>query len=575
MPPEGTTAEPIAFSLILDEAGKLVSVADMRDSRGRARRLFVPARAQRSSNVLSNFLWDNTGYVLGVDGKGKAAQTRKTAAAFREFHQRLLRGCGDVHARALLAFLDWWTPDRFASLESREALLDSNVVFQLMGETVFFHDVPALREIWAAARDAGCKEEKSDGICLITGKRGTIARTHPFVRGVAGAQSSGASLVSFNFPALESYGKEQSLNAPVSTQAAEKYVCALNYLLSREHRQTVRIADTSIVFWADAPSPEESALGDLFDLASPKESAQDREQVERLKSILLALRRGNDLNGADASLSLGARFFVLGLAPNAARLSVRFWLSSTLKVLLRQCGRWYGDLSIERQFPDSEPEFPPLWRLLEGTVAIPGRQKTVPPELGGQLSRAMLTGGRIPESVFVAVLGRIRADDDKTRETRKITYFRMALIKAYLRRNTHEEKDMTTLNADERNTGYRLGRVFALLEKAQSDALGKNVNASLRERYIGAASATPRLVFPMLLRLAQHHVSKARKTGFAGYDVLFSQRLGEVLADLTDFPAVLSLEDQGRFMLGYYHQLNDLYRKKDADQDAAGENKGE
>lgn len=561
MPPDGMTAEQIAFTLVISEGGELVSVADMRDSKGRARRLFVPARVARSSNVLSNFLWDNTGYVLGVDGKGKPAQTQKTAAAFRELHERLLGGCGEVQARALLAFLKQWTPERFAALDEREGLLDSNLVFRLEGESIFLHEAPALQKIWSAARRAGKNNEEYEGICLVTGMRGAIARTHPAVKGVTGAQSSGASLVSFNCPAFESYGKEQSFNAPVSTQAADRYVCALNFLLNREHRQTVRIADTSMVFWADAPVPEESGLGDLFDLASPREDAQDREQVERLKSVLLALRRGCTLNEADVALSPGVRFFVLGLAPNAARLSVRFWLTSSLEVLLRQCSRWYEDLSIERQFPDKEPEFPPLWQLLERTVAIPGRQKAVPPELGDQMSRAMLTGGRIPESAFAAVLGRIHADRDDGK-TRKIDYFRVALIKAYLRRNKHEEKDMTTLNADESNIGYRLGRVFALLEKAQRYALG-DVNASLREKYIGAASATPRRVFPMLFRLAQHHISKARKTQFSGYDIQFNQIMGELLAGVQDFPAVLSLEEQGRFMLGYYHQNNALYAKKD------------
>ena len=571
MPPDDMTAERIAFALVISEGGQLVSVADMRDSKGRARRLSVPASVGRTSNVLPNFLWDNTGYVLGIEGKGKegkgkSAQTPKKRKAFRELHERLLGGCGDVHARALLAFLGQWTPERFAALDEREALLNSNVVFRLEGESSFLHEVSALQEIWSAARRACESREGKEGICLVTGKQGLVARTHPAVRGVKGAQSSGASLVSFNCPAFESYDKEQSFNAPVSPRGADRYTCALNYLLDREHRQTVRIADTSMVFWADAPVPEESGLADLFDLASPREDAQDREQVERLKSVLLALRRGIPLNEADAALSRGVRFFVLGLAPNAARLSVRFWLTSSLEALLRQCSRWYEDLSIERRFPDKEPEFPPLWQLLERTVAIPGKQKAVPPELGGQLSRAMLTGGRIPESAFAAVLGRIHAgrDDGKTR----IDYFRAALIKAYLRRNKHEEKDMTTLNADESNIGYRLGRVFALLERAQRDALGQDINASLRERYIGAASATPRRVFPMLLRLAQHHVSKARKTKFSGYDIQFNQRIGELLADAQDFPAVLSLEDQGRFMLGYYHQNNALHARKDEAPDA-------
>lgn len=347
------------------------------------------------------------------------------------------------------------------------------------------------------------------------------------------------------------------------TEAAAAYTSALNYLLAREHRQMVRIADTSLAFWANASVPEESCLGDLFDLTSSDDSPQDRTQVERLKAILLALRRGSPLNEADAALSPDVRFFALGLAPNAARLSVRFWLSSTLGDMLRHCGRWYADLALERQFPEKEPEFPPLWLLLD-RISTPGRNKIVPPALAGQLGRVILSGGRLPESLLGVVLARIHAE-------RRLDYFRAALIKAWLCRNKHEEKDMTTLNTDEDNIGYRLGRVFALLEKAQRDALGREVNAPLRERYIGSASATPRLVFPMLLRLAQHHVTKAKKNQFDGYDVRFSRQVGDILAGMSDFPATLSLEDQGRFMLGYYHQNNANYRKNDTAQPDAGE----
>lgn len=561
MPPEGMTAENIAFALEIDRAGDLIAVADLRDGKGRGKRLFVPARVPRACNVAANFLWDNTGYVLGVDGKGKEQRTRQTAEAFRALHRRLLAGCADPHAVALLAFLERWQTESFAALDVREALLDSNVVFRLAGEQCFFHEVPALREIWRAARAGGAGPES--GVCLISGEAGAIARIHPSIKGVAGAQSSGAALISFNCPAFESYGKTQSFNAPVSEGAASAYTSALNYLLAREHRQMVRIADSSLIFWADTPVPEESCLGDLFDLASPGDTPQDRQQAERLKAILLALRRGSPLNEADAALSRDVRFFVLGLAPNAARLSVRFWLSSTLGAVLGHCGRWYADLAIERQFPEKEPEFPPLWLLLD-RLSTPGRNKVVPPVLAGQLGRVILSGGRLPESLLSVVLGRIRAEG-------RPDYFRAALIKAWLCRNKHEEKDMTTLNTGEDNIGYRLGRVFALLEKAQRDALGKEINAPLRERYIGSASATPRLVFPMLLRLAQHHVTKAKKNQFDGYDVRFSRQIGEILADLSDFPAVLSLEDQGRFMLGYYHQNNANYRKNDAAPADAGE----
>ncbi len=560
MPPEGMTAENIAFALVIGRDGALRSVADLRDSKGKTRRLIVPASVSRSSNIAPNFLWDKTEYVLGV-GSGEPKELQKKAAAFRQCHKTLLGACEDVHAQALLAFLNRWTPDAFAALEERDALMDANVAFRLEGEERFLHEAPALKELWLAHWKGKNRETNQIGICLATGRHETLARTHPLIKGIPGAQTSGASLVSFNCPAFESYGKTQSYNAPVSERAASGYACALNYLLAKEHRQMTRIADTSMIFWADSAVPEEKLLGDIFDLEPARATVQDVEQIRRLKGILLALRQGKPLNEADAALHSGVRFFILGLAPNAARLSVRFWLSGTLGRILHCCSRWYEDLEIERQFPDSEPEFPPLWQLLNKGIAAPGQQNAIPPELGGQLSLAMLTGSKIPESVFAAVLRRIRADKDD-KKTRKMNYFRAALIKAYLCRNKHEENDMTTLNTEETNIGYRLGRLFALLEKAQKDALGNNVNAPLRERYIGAASATPRTVFPMLLRLAQHHVVKAKKSRFPLYDNFFDKKAAEILAGVTDFPATLPLEDQGRFMLGYYHQNNDFYQNK-------------
>lgn len=553
MPPEGMSAEKISFALVISPDGDLVDVRDLRDSEGHVLRCFVPAAVKRTVNPISNFLWDNTGYVLGVDGKGKKEKTQKTAEVFRERHRAMLSSCDDVHARALLAFLDKWRPEHFEALDLREALLDSNVVFQLKGEDTFLHQAAALQELWLDS--LGADDDAGMGICLITGRQGAIARTHPSIKGVSGAQSSGAALVSFNCPSFTSYGKQQNANAPVIKSAASAYTSALNYLLAREHRQMVRVGDTCIIFWADRPSPAETLFGGIFDLEETKDSSlQDRKQLKRLKGILRALREGHQLNEADKALEAGTRFFVLGLAPNAARLSVRFWLTDTLEVLLERFSRWYEDLHIERQFPDSEPEFPPLWLLLLRSAAAQGKSENLPPELGGQVARAMLCGSSLPENLFATVLQRIHAD-------KKMDYFRAALIKAYLRRNKREDKDMTTLNTEESNTGYRLGRLFALLEKAQKDALGA-VNAPLRERYIGAASATPRLVFPMLLRLAQHHVTKAQKSSFDKYDSAFSKRVAEITADMTDFPAVLSLEDQGRFMLGYYHQNNAFYQKK-------------
>lgn len=553
MPPEGMTSEQISFALVISEDGGLVKVEDLRDSRGKSVRVFVPATVKRASNIAANFLWDNTGYVLGVDGKGKQDRSVQTAEAFRSLHQKMLGGHGEVHAKALLAFLDTWKPEMFETLELREALLDSNLVFKLDGDDCYLHEIAELKNIWLASLNR-TSDSSIKGICLVWGQEGEIALTHPSIKGVVGAQSSGAALVSFNCDAFTSYGKEQNANAPVGKAAARAYTSALNYLLQREHRQMVRVGDTCMVFWTDKPSPAETLLGDFFDFGAVAESEQDKNQVERLKAVLMAVRKGMPLNEADRGLDFGTRFYVLGLAPNAARLSVRFWLTSTLEVLLRHVSGWYADLYIERQFPDSEKEFPPLWLLLVRSLAAQGKSENIPPELGGQMIRAMLTGSHLPENVFASVLQRIHAD-------KQVDYYRAALIKAYLKRNRNEGKEMSTLNTDNQSTGYRLGRLFALLEKTQKDALGA-VNAPLRERYIGAASATPRLVFPMLLRLCQHHVTKAAKGEFSGYETVFNKRMAEILGDMTDFPAVLPLHEQGRFMLGYYHQTNSLYQKK-------------
>lgn len=554
MPPEGMSSEYISFVLEISEEGELCAVHDLRNSKGKPVRQLVPAAVGRTgTRKVSNFLWDNTGYALGVSGRDSPDKVRQKAEAFRSLHRDMLSSSNSVHARALLAFLERWQPEQFNTLDVRDALLDSNVAFRLQGEERCLHEQEDMRQLWLDHLNG---MDGKEGICLVTGRHGVIALTHPSIKGVAGGQSSGAALVSFNCPAFTSYGKEQSANAPVSESAARAYTSALNYLLQKEYRQTVRMGDTSIVFWAERASPVESMFGGFW---APEEGApQDERQVALLLSILEALRDGRSLHDADRELDPDVRFFVFGLAPNAARLSVRFWIVDTLETLLRHFCRWYEQLSIERQFP-SEPKYPPLWRILQSTAAQ-GKTENIPPELGGQLSRSILTGDRYPENMYLTILQRIHAD-------KKVDYFRAAFIKAYLCRNHHEEHDMTTLNTDESNIGYRLGRLFALLEKAQRDALGGNINAPLRERYIGAASATPRLVFPMLLRLVQHHVTKAKKNSFGAYDISFARAVSDIVANMTDFPAVLSLADQGRFMLGYYHQNNASYQKKNENSD--------
>ena len=550
MPPEGMSAEAIHFALVIGEDGSLKGVHDLRDSKGKPLRRFVPAAVKRTSTkVLPNFLWDNTGYVLGVDGKGNPAFTARKYESFRTFHRQLCAASPDRHARALLAFFDRWTPEQFGSIGEREALLDSNVVFQLEGDTDFLHQQPSLYSLWQdslAVQDA-CAQ----GQCLITGQQGPVLKVHPAIRNVPGAKVE-AALISFNCDSFQSFGKEQSENAPVSPRAARGYTTALNYLLQKEHKQVVRLGEDSIVFWTDRACAEESLLGALFDGLDATEQTQDNALLHKVRSLLTAMASGRPVSEED-SIDTSVRFFVLGLTPNAARLGIRFWVTDTFGNLLQRFGRWYRDLAIERRYPGEE-EHPALWQLLRDLAPLQ-KSENIPPLLGGQLLRSILLGRAWPQSMYTAALQRIHAD-------KNVTYYRAALIKAHVCDTTAKGATMS-LDKEEQNKGYRLGRLFAVLEKAQTDALG-SVNASLRERYIGAASARPGLVFPQLLKTAQFHVSKRAKQ-HPGYDIRFSRLVSEIMDGMTVFPPVLSLEDQGRFMLGYYHQNNALYQKKTAD----------
>lgn len=567
-----TGSAEISFALVIAEDGCLRSVRDLRDSKGKPRKMSVPAARRRKKELLPNMLWDDAAYVLGVDGKDDTRPSPETAAAFHALHRKLLQDADDRHARALLAFLDRWQPEMLQNLPERQALLDSNLVFRLQGEEGFLHEHPALQRIWLDNLDG---QECPQGQCLVTGREGPILKVHPVIKGVIGAQTSGARLISFTCNSFQSFGKEQSENAPVSPRAAYGYTTALNYLLQKEHGQVVHLSEDSIVFWTDRACAEESLLGALFDGLDATEQTQDSALLHKVRSLLTAMACGRPVS-EDDGIDTSVRFFVLGLAPNAARLGVRLWVTDTFGNLLQRFGRWYRDLAIERP-NGSTPKYPSLKQILldlapkkksrQDSVSATNknnhdRKDASPPKikqtftaLGGQLLRSILLGRAWPQSMYTAALQRIHAD-------KNVTFYRAALIKAHLCDTTAKGATMS-LDKEEQNKGYRLGRLFAVLEKAQTDALG-SVNASLRERYIGAASTRPCLVFPQLLKTAQFHISKSAKQ-HPGYDIRFSRLVSEIMDGMTVFPPVLSLEDQGRFMLGYYHQNNALYQKKTAD----------
>lgn len=566
VPPFGFSEEKISFALILAPDGRLIDVQDIRELSGKRlvpKSLPVPQRPKRSVNIAACLFWDKTSYVLGVTGKPeeKAKQrATKEHQAFKDLHRQWLAGETDAGLLALLAFLERWSPEDFGPPIVNDDMLDANLVFRLDGEERYLHERPAARVL--RARMIG-GETGADATCLVTGERAPIARLHPSIKGVDGAQTAGASIVSFNLDAFDSYGKKQGENAPVAEQVAFAYTTALNYLLRRgEHnRQRIQIGDATVVFWAQAEThQQESEAERVFaDLLAPP--ADDMQEAAKLRGVLEAVAKGQPLREINADLVEGTRIFVLGLAPNASRLSIRFWQTGSLEYFTRRLAEHYQDLAMEPRPWKTEPA---VWRLLYATAPsreVNDKAKKIPPQLAGELTRAILTGGRYPRPLLANVVMRMRADGD-------ISGVRVALCKAVLARDRRLgvkgiNREVTmSLDPESVAPGYRLGRLFAVLENVQRSALGDQVNATIRDRYYGAASATPAAIFPVLLRNTQHHLGRLRKDK-PGLAVTLEREIGEIMDGLsTAFPRSLRIEDQGQFSIGYYHQTQARFTRK-------------
>ena len=568
-PPFGFSSEKISYAVVLSPRGEAVDVLPMLNTSGRKPRPSVrrvPRPEKRTSGIAANFMWDKTGYALGVrpdPDTNAPVRAEREYAAFHELHEKLLAGADDEGLAALLTFLASWRTENYRRLRHADEMLNQNVVFRLDGEHGFLHERPAARQIWSAHLDRRAAEAGA-GFCLVSGQRAPIARLHPALKGVSGAQSSGASIVSFNLDAFESFGRKQGANAPVSERAAFSYTAALNALLAPDSRRRIRVGDTTAVFWAEASDATEvSAAEGLFaQIAEPPPT--DAEEAAKVRDVLVKIEAGRPLSEAAPKVREDTRFYILGLAPNAARLSIRFWHTDTIGGIARRIGEHWRDL---RLCPTPWRILPSARRLLYET-AVQRKAENIPPNLGGALMRAILTGERYPRALFSALILRMRAD-------REITGLRVAVCKACLARDHRlrfeKEGVPVSLDPNDNTPAYRLGRLFAVYERVQRDALGPT-NATVKDRYFGAASATPASVFPLLERGSVHHLSRMRKDK-KGLAVHREREIDEIIDGLdTTFPRSLRLEDQGRFALGYHHQRESFYRNRDdAPDDGADE----
>jgi CRISPR-associated protein Csd1 len=554
MPAFGYSQEKIGFLIPLHSDGTVAhDPIDMRQGEGKkkvAPLMAVPQPTKRTSGIAPNFLWDKTAYVLGVTA-GEGKRTALEHKAFLNAHRQWLAASNDEGLQAVFRFLEGWKSEQFAERGWPEDMKDQNIVFALESErldNVMIHDREAARDLWARLSAAG---ESNDAACLVTGNRAPVARLHSAIKGVWGAQSSGASIVSFNLDAFTSYGHEQGDNAPVSEAAAFAYTSALNRFLERDSGHRIQIGDASTVFWADAS--DAAAIEQAEGLFAHLSGTDEKAESGKIQTILAKLRAGRPIEDFKPDLPTGVRFFVLALAPNAARLSVRFYIEDDFGEIAQRYLRHLHRMRIE---PLPKEEAPSMWRLLIETAVL-RKSENIQPNLAGEWMRAILTDTAYPLTLLSTLIMRLRADHD-------VNALRVAILKSILIKNFKVEDAPVSFDPDFKEPGYLLGRLFAVYEQIQVAALGRNVNATIKDKFYGAASSQPRKVFHILESGSANHLSKIGKQK-PGLRVNFEKAVSAIMEvmspDKDPFPASLPDKSQALFGLGYYHQRNEFFRK--------------
>ena len=558
----GWSPAKVSYALQIDDEGNLIRVISLlhEEERGKKKVLVpqvlnVPAQEKRAVGIVSNFLCDNAGYFLGIDGKGKPERTRKCFQTCKELHERLLGSSHAAPAQAVIRFFQKWSPKIAEDHEGLKPYLEAlkagaNLVFDY--RNCYVQDYPEIQDLWNAAYAVPSEGEQLP--CLVTGSYGAVARLHPSIKGVMGGQPSGTSLVSFNASAFESFGRDggQGYNAPVSEKAAFAYAAALNYMIATDRRH-LRLSDTTIVFWAE--HGEDAYADGFMGMMGESNGVSEEELFTAFRE--LAAGRKTDLNQIE--LDPNEHFYILGLAPNAARLSIRFFLQDSFGVFAEHLLEHHERLRIVKPSFDTRVHLS-FWQLLMETVNQKSRDKTPSPLLSGSLIRSVLMGQPYPRLLLDQVEIRIRAE-------REITRGKAAVIKAFLlKQPTNEylnesskEALCVELNQNTTYQPYLLGRLFAVLEGLQ-EATNPGINTTIRDRYFNSACATPAVVYPQLIKLAQAHLKKLG----GRQEVYYKKQIGEILTKFNrDYPVRLNLYDQGIFQLGYYHQTQARYMKKE------------
>lgn len=557
---KGWCTAKVSYAVNLSKEGKIKNIFCLKeeDIRGKKKIIVpkamqVPEMVPRSSGVSANFLCDNAKYFLGIDREmddnNKKCRALECFHAAREKHLLLLDGVKGEMAQAIRLYFENWKPEKAAENEEIKEIWDDltdggNLVFCM--EMKWAQEDDDIRNMWEESQKQS--GEETEGICLVTGEKAPIARIHKTIKGVPGAQSSGAALVSFNAQAFESYGKEQSYNAPVGKYAEFAYTTALNYLLSKRE-YTFLLGDTMMVFWAE--KGEEIYQKTFLEFLNPVEDNEDK-----LKDIFEKLKKGKPIVVENVNLNSDETFYILGLAPNAARLSIRLFYRNSFGNILENISKHYKRMEIIRPAWETR-EYLGIWQMMWETVNQKAKDKKPVSNMASMVMQAIISGGRYPASLYTDTLIRIKAEQGK------VSWGRAGIIKAYLIKNCNwkEGENYMGLNEASEETAYVLGRLFSVLECIQIEA-NPGIKATIRDRYFNAACATPALVFPILIKLKNSHIKKIereKESAKRHYENLLMEIIGKLGEE---YPKRLSLEEQGKFTIGYYHQMQKKYEKK-------------
>ena len=571
----GWSMVKVSWGLELTPEGQIQRLwpLEIADAKGKKRPQLIklPTQGKKTSGILSNFLCENSSYILGRDNKGKPERSLECFKACAARHREILAEVNQPMAKAILRFFAGWDPqtaeeNAVLAPEWEKILKGGNLVFCMDG--VYAQDVPEIAQAWD---EAYADDEKAEmGRCLVTGQKAPVAILHPSIKGIVGAQSSGAALVSFNAPSLESFGKDdrdkqgQGRNAPVSTYAAFAYTEALNYLL-REPAYHSRLGDTTLIYWAEGAKEEYSSAmaGMMF---------SDNMEQEDLKNVMEALSGGKTVLWNKLPLKPANHFYILGLMPaNSSRLAVRFFLQDTFGRFATNLNEHQERLKIVHPAFD-ERDGLSVWSLLRETANPNSRDKKPPEPLVSALMRAVLMNTSYPAELFIQTEIRLRAEhnlDISLTERCKKDRTKAAIIKAWLWKNVveksgnenHPYKEALDVKLQEDTTyqPYVLGRIFAVLERIQTSE--RKLDATIRDRYFNSACATPAMIFPILIKLSNNHQKSMKNEKERDKYVKLLEKLYAKIDE--EYPNHLSLQDQGIFQIGYYHQKQKFFTKKE------------